>query len=159
MARGCGLSAAAPGAEAVVGGRRLGAVRFPPWAPRVRPWRRSAYPVAMSAAGAWERAERRTVHAHVADLDRFLPSDSEWRGDMRRMSVSLLELRERFGGDEGVVVDGFAAPHRVSLAPWAAGDPATRLVVWFSYQQRDLPLGFRGSIYPPDVLARAFPAT
>jgi hypothetical protein len=42
-------------------------------------------------------------------------------------------MRERCGGDEGVVEDMFGREHRVSLARWANEDPdRTRIVVSFS---------------------------
>lgn len=126
----------------VVGGPRAGAT----------------YPVGVRAADAWKAAVPGSVEVEV-EREGLLPPDSKWADTVRRLGVSLQELRERFGGDEGIVVDGFDAPHRVSIARWATSDPGTRLVVGFSYQQRNAPVGLRGTVYPPDVLARAFPAT
>jgi hypothetical protein len=123
------------------------------------PRKGAAYPVEMSAADAWRAAVRGSVEVEVVHLEGLVRRDAKWADALRRLSVSLQELRERFSGDEGIVVDGFSAPHRVSTARWATSDPATRLVVYFSYQQRDAPAGLRGTIHPPDVLGRAFPAT
>jgi hypothetical protein len=106
----------------------------------------------------WTNVVPSTVEAQVGDLDGFLPRDSEWRPALDRLSVPLGALRDRFGGDEGIVVDGFSAPHHVSIARWASSDPDTRLVVWFSFQQYDAPPVLRGTIYPPDILDRAFPS-
>jgi len=43
--------------------------------------------------------------------------------------------------------------HPVSVAVWATRDPATRILFPFSYHQRDVPFGLRGSTYPPDPLS------
>ena len=112
-------------------------------------------PMAMS----WANAVPGTLRLHVDNLDVAVPRDSKWRGDFETtVSVSLSELREQMGGHEGTLTDEFGAEHPLSLARWAGDDPATPLVVWFSYQQADAPDGFRGSVYPNDVLLRTCPS-
>lgn len=106
----------------------------------------------------WANAVPGTLRLHVDELDVAVPRDSKWRDDFETtISVSLDALRERLGGESGTITDAFGAAHSLSVARWAGKDPATRLVVWFSYQQADLPDGFRGSVYPDDVLARVHP--
>src|SRR5262245_8718458 len=105
----------------------------------------------------WSNAVRSTVEAHVSELDELAASSQELADALESLSVPLEALRERFGGDEGVVVDGFGDPHALSLAKWTTSDPETRLIVWFSHRQRDAPAELRGSIHPSDVLAKAYP--
>lgn len=106
----------------------------------------------------WTNSVPGTLRLHVEELDVAVPQDSKWREDFETtISVSLRELRERLDGNDGTLTDEFGAEHPLSVARWADNDPATRLVVWFSYQQDDAPEGFRGSVYPSDVLARVRP--
>lgn len=106
----------------------------------------------------WTNAVPGTLRLHVEELDVAVPQDSKWREDFETtISVSLRELRERLDGNDGTLTDEFGAEHPLSVARWADDDPATRLVVWLSYQQDDAPEGFRGSVYPSDVLARVRP--
>jgi hypothetical protein len=106
----------------------------------------------------WTNAVPGTLQVHVDELDEHAPPNSKWRDALDRISVTLAALREKLGGDYGAITAEFGESHEISLARWAGRDPETRLLVWFSYQQRDAPAGFRGSIYPPDILTRAHPA-
>ncbi len=100
---------------------------------------------------------RGTLELHVDEVDVHVPRGSRWRDELTRVAVPLSTLREKLRGDEGLVTDEFGDSHPISVATWADHEAATRLLIWFTYQQRDAPDGFRGSIYPADVLERAHP--
>jgi hypothetical protein len=88
----------------------------------------------------------------------FTCRGSKWRDELTRIAVPLSTLREKLGGEEGVVTDEFGESHPISIVEWTGHDPATRLLIWFTYQQRNAPEGFRESVYPPDVPERAHPS-
>ncbi|HET9289233.1 MAG TPA: hypothetical protein VFO26_16895 [Gaiella sp.] len=105
----------------------------------------------------WTNVARGTLELHVDEVDVHVPTGSRWRDELRGIALPVSTLRETLGGEEGLVTDEFGDSHPISIAEWADRDPETRLLVWFTYQQQNAPDGFRGSIYPPDVLERAHP--
>jgi hypothetical protein len=105
----------------------------------------------------WTNAVPGTLQVHVDEFDDHVSPESEWRDALERISVTLAALRDKLGGDYGEITAEFGESHKVSLARWVGREPETRLLVWFSYQQQDAPEGLRGSVYPPDILARAHP--
>jgi hypothetical protein len=105
----------------------------------------------------WTNAVPGTLQLRVDEVDVHVPRGSRWRDELTRIAVPLSTLRERLVGEEGLVTDEFGDSHPISIAEWKGHDPATRPLIWFTYQQRNAPEGFRGSVYPPDVLERAQP--
>jgi hypothetical protein len=103
----------------------------------------------------WTNAVPGTLQLHVGEVDAHVPRGSRWRDELRGIAVTFSTLREKLGGAEGLVTDEFGDSNPISIAKWADHDPATRLLIWFTYQQQDAPEGFRGSVYLPDVLERA----
>ena len=100
-----------------------------------------------------------TLCLHVEEVRKGAAPESKWTELAETCSVPLAALREALGAaDEGEVVDPFGEAHPISLKRWSNSDPATRLLVSFSYQQNDAPERFRGTVYPPDMLSRARPA-
>jgi len=79
----------------------------------------------------------------------------QWRAHLERIAVELGALRERLGGEEGLVRDDVGGTHRFSLAAWRDAPAATRLVASFSYEERGKP----GRVYLHDVLARIVPGS
>ena len=77
-----------------------------------------------------------------------------WREHLDRIAIEVGALRERLGGEEGLVRDDLGGVHRLSLAPWHGAPGSTRVVASFSYQQPGAPAGTRGRVYVHDVLAR-----
>jgi hypothetical protein len=107
----------------------------------------------------WTNVVPGTLCLHVEEVRKGPAPESKWTELAETFSVPLAALREALGAaDEGVILDPFGKAHPISLKRWSKNAPATRLLVWFSYQQNDAPEGLRGTIYPPDMLARARPA-
>lgn len=82
---------------------------------------------------------RGTLELHVDEVDVHVPRGSRWRDELTRVAVPLSTLREKLRGDEGLVTDEFGDSHPISVATWADHEAATRLLIWFTYQQRDAP--------------------
>jgi hypothetical protein len=94
-----------------------------------------------------------SVRLHIEARDE-VGAKEKWREHFDAISVPLSVLRDALGGEPGSLLDEFGRAHQVSLAPWADWDPSTRLLFYFTFQQRDAPLELHGSIYFGDVLAR-----
>lgn len=105
----------------------------------------------------WKSATPGTIRVHVDALEHMASADNRWQPVLLGLSVSLADARSRMGGDEGTARDGFGDTHEISLVSWHNSDPDTRIVIWFSYQQKGVPDGLRGSVYPSDVLTRLGP--
>jgi hypothetical protein len=89
---------------------------------------------------------------HIEEVDLEAVPRKEARDRLSRAAVSLSSVREKLGGDLGAIADEFGDLHPLTLAEWSHREPGTRLTIYFTYQQDNLPEGFRGSIYPMDVL-------
>ncbi len=90
---------------------------------------------------------------HIEELDIDAVSRAEARDHLARAAVTLSSVREKLGGSHGEIVDAFGDPHPLSVAEWSRRAPETPLTIYFTFQQDDLPEGFRGSTYPLDVLS------
>ena len=97
-------------------------------------------------------AVRGTLRVHISELD-IGAIRAGARHHPVKTAVPLSALRERLGGDEGEIVDEFGDAHALLLGEWADRHPETLVTIYFSFQQNNAPLGFRGSVYPSDVLA------
>jgi hypothetical protein len=100
-------------------------------------------------------AVRGTLRLRVQRLDTSGVANAAARALLAENAVPLSALRERVGGDVGEIVDEFGDAHALLLGEWASCDPDTLVTISFSFQQSNAPAGFRGTVYPSDVLARA----
>lgn len=91
---------------------------------------------------------------HIQELDVEAVSRQEARDVLSSRAVTLSSVRDKLGGSHGEMVDDFGDPHPLSVAEWSDREPETGLTIYFTYQQDNLPEGFRGSVYPVDVLSR-----
>ncbi len=100
---------------------------------------------------------RGTLELHVDEVDVHVPRGSRWRDELTRIAVPLSTLREKLGGDEGLVTDEFGDSHPISVATWADHDSATRLLIWFTYQQQRRSGRLPRKRLPGRVLERVHP--
>ena len=98
-------------------------------------------------------AVRGTLCVHVRKLDTSGVPNVEARAHLVENAVPLTALRKKAGGDKGEIVDEFGDAHALLLGEWASSDPETLVTISFSFQQSNAPAGFRGTVYPSDVLA------
>ncbi|MDF2751086.1 MAG: hypothetical protein K0T00_2262 [Gaiellaceae bacterium] len=89
----------------------------------------------------------------VQRLDTSGVPNAAARAHLAENAVPLSALRERVGGDVGEIVDEFGDAHALLLGEWTSRDPDTLVTISFSFQQSNAPAGFRGTVYPSDVLA------
>jgi hypothetical protein len=64
-------------------------------------------------------AVRGTLELHVDEVDVHVPRRSRWRDELTRIAVPLSTLREKLGGEDGLVADEFGDSHPISVAMWA----------------------------------------
>lgn len=115
----------------------------------------------MSSHRIWERVPGRVVVTTFAFVNgasepRIVRSDGrdvtytfEGGPPTTYRGRSLVEWRERFGGDEGELTDPLLGQrHRVSLKPWADADPDTTFLRFGFAFEPDQPIPPGHPLYP-----------
>lgn len=101
----------------------------------------------------YAHAVRGTLRLHIEESDLDAVRRPDAREHLAAAAVSLSALRKKLRRGHGAIVDPFGDTHPLSLSSWATREPETRITIYFTYQQHNLPEGFRGSIFPLDVLS------